>query len=731
MRHSPLVSALVVLSITVGLAPGCSAVLGDFSKGPGSSDAAAEDSSGGESDSSTVTDSTTPMEASPGTDSGHEGGGQEAGPTDSGMPHDAGDAGDGGCGAGNELCSGTCVSLTDPTHCGSCGHNCNTLPNVTGSTSCSAGVCSVPPTSCATGYGHCTTNPDDGCETAITTPTNCGACGTVCGTNTPLCNSSGGTYSCGTSCGGMTPNYCAGTMVCTNLQTDPNNCKACGNICPTTADGSATCTAGVCGTTCATGYHLCGALCLSNSSVSSCGSSCSACSNVVNGTPGCNGTSCDIGSCNSGYVNCSGVVSDGCNVDTQTDPNNCNGCKNVCSVPNATAACTNGTCAIGSCNAGYQDCNHSASDGCEIDTQTDSNNCGTCGHACSGGETCSGGSCACGGGTTLCGTTCVNLQTDGNNCGACGQVCNGTTCASGFCAPVVLATGATDVSVPTDIATDGGYVFWTNSTSSGWVSRVTGSGGGYMQLANGLSYPTDITVYAGEVYFTLQNNGAGVKLLNMTNTGGGLTTLDSATSWSTVGVTRPRGVAIDKVTGKTLYWATDSGGTSGYNVFKYTISGGTDSDMRSSSSGNLGGLAADNIDSMFSVPSLGWFVVYPADSAYDTGNTNPGRITAANGYFYYLVTGNGPGTGAIHSRADSSTTFSYPAQNLNQPAYIASDGTSIYWTDTSDNALYRVPVAGGPIFTLAKGAGMTALTVDTTYVYVINAANSQIVRIPK
>ena len=366
MRRSSLWSAFILVPLFLGLAPGCSAVLGDFSKGPGPADGAVEDSTSSDSggseagDASMAGDSTAPVEAGPSSDSGHQ---PEASTTDSG-PHDAGgDGGEGGCGAGNELCSGTCVSLTNPAHCGSCGHDCNTLPNVTGATGCKAGVCSVPPTSCATGYGHCTSNADDGCETAITTPTNCGACGVVCGSNAPLCNSTAGSYSCGTICGGTTPTYCPATMVCTDLQGDANNCKTCGNICPGTANGSAFCMGGTCGLNCSVGYHLCGSLCLSDSSVSSCGSSCSPCGSVVNGTAGCNGTSCQIASCLTGYANCDGVFADGCNVDTQTDPSNCSACMKVCSLPNASAGCANSACTVASCNSGYDDCDHVASNG--------------------------------------------------------------------------------------------------------------------------------------------------------------------------------------------------------------------------------------------------------------------------------------------------------------------------------------------------------------------------------
>lgn len=60
-----------------------------------------------------------------------------------------------------------------------------------------------------------------------------------------------------------------------------------------------------------------------------------------------------------------------------------------CSLPNATAICNlAGECAISTCltepNRGqiWADCNHDAGDGCEVDINHDSANCGVCGRQC-------------------------------------------------------------------------------------------------------------------------------------------------------------------------------------------------------------------------------------------------------------------------------------------------------------------------------------------------------------
>src|ERR1017187_8685898 len=85
-----------------------------------------------------------------------------------------------GCSGSQLSCAGACVP-NDVHHCGACGHDCTGLPHVTGSVSCNGtGQCSLVGSSCAVGWAHCTTNPDDGCETDITQATRCGSCSSAC-----------------------------------------------------------------------------------------------------------------------------------------------------------------------------------------------------------------------------------------------------------------------------------------------------------------------------------------------------------------------------------------------------------------------------------------------------------------------------------------------------------------------------------------------------------------------
>ncbi|MEZ4406445.1 MAG: MXAN_6577-like cysteine-rich protein [Polyangiales bacterium] len=149
----------------------------------------------------------------------------------------------------------------------------------------------------------------------------------------------------------------------------------------------------------------------------------------------------------------------GC-VDTRTNAGHCGACGNACVTPNAAPACVNGACAVGACSEGYGDCDGAHENGCELDTRSDTANCGGCGRACAGADnaiaTCAAG---------VCGFSClpghgdcdgdpangceVDLTTDVTRCGSCTNACpapaNGTAaCAGGACVIGMCATGFGD-----------------------------------------------------------------------------------------------------------------------------------------------------------------------------------------------------------------------------------------------------------------------------------------------
>lgn len=68
----------------------------------------------------------------------------------------------------------------------------------------------------------------------------------------------------------------------------------------------------------------------------------------------------DAGACSLGLTRCGGSC-----VDTNSEPTSCGACGRTCSVPNATAACVEGECALGTCLDGFLDCDGALANGCE------------------------------------------------------------------------------------------------------------------------------------------------------------------------------------------------------------------------------------------------------------------------------------------------------------------------------------------------------------------------------
>lgn len=210
--------------------------------------------------------------------------------------------------------------------------------------------------------------------------------------------------------------------------------------------GGSSATGGAAG--CPTGYADCNGDpsdgCETNtlSDPDNCGTCGLTCSSAGGGFVCDNGV-CSVCGCPKGTGDCNHDCSDGCEIDIQNDVNNCGFCGHACSAPNATAACNQGVCSIGACDIGYVDCNSQYSDGCETNVMTDPQNCGGCGKLCpttNGTPLCQNGNCQ-----QMCcdqpgyadcsgNCNCVDLGKDPQNCGYCGHACaSGQSCVSGSC----------------------------------------------------------------------------------------------------------------------------------------------------------------------------------------------------------------------------------------------------------------------------------------------------------
>jgi Stigma-specific protein, Stig1 len=330
------------------------------------------------------------------------------------------------CQAGAQNCSGTCRNTsTDVAACGACGNACPTPTN--GAAFCANGACGI---SCNRGFGDCDGNAMNGCETSLDALTNCGGCGVRCN----FANARGSCVSSGCALGACNLGFANcdsdGMNGCeVNTQADNANCGACGNAC----GAGQRCAAGVCVATCISGQTDCTGACrdLANDPAN-CGACGNACARPANATPFCAGR-CAF-QCSAGFGDCDGNAGNGCET-ALTSVSNCGACGFTCRFSNGASACTAGACQLTTCDTGFANCDNSAVNGCEVNTQSDRANCGACNNACGAGQVCSAGVCraTCASGLTECAGSCTSTQTDPRNCGACGTVCAAPANAAAVC----------------------------------------------------------------------------------------------------------------------------------------------------------------------------------------------------------------------------------------------------------------------------------------------------------
>lgn len=170
----------------------------------------------------------------------------------------------------------------------------------------------------------------------------------------------------------------------------------------------------------------------------------------LGGAAGETGNTHVAGVCETTYRDCNNQTAlDGCEVDIDTDPDNCGACQAPCSNNHGDARCEAGECQI-DCKPGFADCNDDRKDGCEADLTRDAMNCSKCEKACpvnmGGSPWCREGAC----GETVCPSAdlgdcngepeddCeIDISSTPEDCGTCGHECSvaggQAGCESGAC----------------------------------------------------------------------------------------------------------------------------------------------------------------------------------------------------------------------------------------------------------------------------------------------------------
>jgi hypothetical protein len=337
--------------------------------------------------------------------------------------------------------------------CGACGAGCSPA-NATGA--CVEGVCEA---ACAAGFANCNGDIDDGCEADLASPDTCGSCDHACSANggTAVCNDDG---TCGITCNEGSADCINGVLDgCeTNTNLSVLHCGMCGHACPS-AVGVPACNDGVCGvSTCTDPNRECdgndATVCETN--VTNDSAHCGGCGTTCfypNGTGICVNRGCVLDECNDGFADCNAAL--GCETRLGT-LDNCRSCGETCRNDHGTTSCESNGC-VPACQVGFGDCDGNRNNGCETELNS-LTNCGACGRSCTtprGRPSCATGTCevtSCDAGWNDCDDTAsngcerpLNTLTD---CGGCGVACNlqhaSESCATGACTLVACDSGWSD-----------------------------------------------------------------------------------------------------------------------------------------------------------------------------------------------------------------------------------------------------------------------------------------------
>jgi hypothetical protein len=145
------------------------------------------------------------------------------------------------CSGGLVSCDGACVDTrSSVAHCGVCGNACAARAGATAT--CTAGRCAW---TCRSGSGDCDGDATNGCETSLTSTSNCGACGNACrvtGSGIARCASGACAVTCLSGTADCDANVVNGCEV--NTLSSAQHCGACNRPCAT----GSVCVAGVCAT---------------------------------------------------------------------------------------------------------------------------------------------------------------------------------------------------------------------------------------------------------------------------------------------------------------------------------------------------------------------------------------------------------------------------------------------------------------------------------------------------
>jgi hypothetical protein len=311
------------------------------------------------------------------------------------------------------------------------------------------------------------------------------------------------------------------------------------------------------------------------------------------------------------------------------------------------------------------------------------------------------------------GTGCIDLETDSNNCGSCGHGCLGGACAGGQCQPIVLTTDP----APLGIALSGTAVYWIDGAGSVHVVQKDGTGAALLTTqSNGSgddlgAGASPIAVSGSTLYWSYGN---------------GMWSMPLGSTTPTLLGTYGAGVGQFAVTGGLVYFGVH--GPDSINTVPVT--GGASSILVPSTAESYGFvIQGGNI--FWSATALRQVVQMPlAGGAQTVIASLPGAETltqltadATNVYF-----STGTDVMSVPLGGGSAPTELGPANTWSDSA-IAVDAAGVYLTTGSPFAVLRFPLAGGAPTVLDLGNESLGIAADGQAVYWTDTTNGRVMKV--
>ncbi|MBI5533876.1 MAG: hypothetical protein HY898_14235 [Deltaproteobacteria bacterium] len=517
---------------------------------------------------------------------------------------------------------------------------------------------------CPTGLADCDGDPKNGCEADTTKSiAHCGQCDNACEAGshgTVACDKGACKYAC--ELGWEDCDLSADHSCEVDTMTDTANCTTCGNVCPGGDHSTVGCVGGECSFACETGWGNCdgdqtnGCEVDTTTTLSACGTCGHACSTAANATPYCQSSTCGW-TCNSGWGNCDNDPANGCELDTTTSVGNCGGCGLACGTANGTPSCVASQCQI-QCTGAFDNCDGLNPNGCESDLLTDALNCGWCGHDC-----------------------------------------KGSTCTGGMCTPVKVADYAYVVTALVEYDTK--LYFTADTVSIGLVLSVPKMSGTPQELVQ-TGNSAAIAVDASGIYWVGSSGFVNTAPL----AGGTPTTL-------VTGAANGKNLLID---GANLFWSAGANST----VYRVAKTGGTAAPVGTPADASLGGLVVDD--------TYAYWAMIPQNSLqrvaktggtptlFVSGQENPRALVMDGTNLYwtnYLQD-------VIVTMPKSGGAVTTAAASIGHVGALVSDGGDLYWTTSTGNVA-KASKSGGKVRQVATGQNTPRFLVsDATYLYWVN-----------